>query len=479
MKKQHAPPPSSGPPPSFLAKMRRLLGEEAYGQFVNSYRQEAPTGLRANTLKISIDDFIRKSPFTLSPLGDHVPAGFLVVDNGRPGRHPYHAAGLYYLQEPSAMAVAALMRPLPGERVLDLAAAPGGKATHLATLMDDQGLLVANDIHGGRVRHLAQNLERWGVRRGLITNETPQRLADTFGPIFDKVLVDAPCSGEGMFRRKGSFEWSEPIVAACAHRQSAILETAVGLVRPGGLLAYATCTFSPEENEGVIADFLARHPAYALISPPAYEGFSPGRPDWSTEVALPAERRQSLHNAVRLWPHRVAGEGHFIALLRRETGNHEEARPHFKALPPLPVQAQQQWQHFAAQCLRVTWPQERLYLANGRLYLLPENALDTGSLKLVRYGLLLGEVRRGYFRPAHTLALSLTPAEIKETVNWTAADPQVAAYLSGHDLNRKGPKGWVVVTVDGYPLGWGKRVGGKLKNHYPRGLRHHISHRGS
>jgi 16S rRNA C967 or C1407 C5-methylase (RsmB/RsmF family)/NOL1/NOP2/fmu family ribosome biogenesis protein len=474
--KKQRPPSSPGPPAAFLAKMEHLLGDE-YGAFAQSYEAEERVGLRVNTLKISAADFIKKSPFTLSPVGEHEPAGFLVTDEGqrsRPGSHPYHAAGLYYLQEPAAMVVGSLAQPQPGELVLDLAAAPGGKATHLATLMGDRGLLVANDIHAGRVRLLAENLERWGVRQTLITNDTPERLAATFGPIFDKVVLDAPCSGEGMFRRQGEFEWSEAIVAACARRQTAILPAAAALVRPGGLLVYATCTFSPEEDEEVIVRFLGEHEEYELVEPPHYGGFSAGRPEWIRPSLLPAAQQRRLRYSVRLWPHRFPGEGHFIACLRRqETVGQDQPKGYLRLWNPHrpSLLEQQVWREFVSHTLQISLPEERLHAVNGRLYLLPEGALDTASLKIVRYGLLLGEVRKDYFRPAHTLAMSLSPSEVKATANWAADEAAIRAYLSGHDLSFDGPDGWVLVTVDGYALGWGKRVSGRLKNHYPRGLR--------
>lgn len=460
---------AAGPPLDFQRKMEMLLGEE-FAAFAASYDTPHRVGLRVNTLKTSVADFISKSPFPLTPVGAYEPAGFAVSGDARPGAHPYHAAGLYYLQEPAAMAAAALLAPQPGELVLDLAAAPGGKATHLISLMKDQGLLVANDVNAGRARLLAENMERWGPRRVLITQETPERLAAQFGPIFDRVLLDAPCSGEGMFRREGAFEWSENMVLACARRQDLILGTAAGLVRPGGRLLYATCTFSPEENEGVIAAFLAQHPDFALLPLPQQQGFAPGHPEWSGQTLLTAERRATLQHAVRLWPHRFAGEGHFIALLQRDPAGANE-KPLRLAQPEGQRDVLAVWERFAAETLAEALAADRLHVAKDRVYLLPELALDTGRLRLVRYGLLLGEARKGYFRPAHTLALSLSPAQVHHTVNWSADDERLSSYLRGHDLPDDGPDGWVLVAMEGHALGWAKRVQGRLKNHYPRGLR--------
>ena len=245
--------------------MHRLLGDE-FTPFLARYDQPASVGLRVNTLKLLPEAFQALSPFSLSPI-PWCPAGFescsaiSVTGAAQPGKHPYHAAGLYHLQEPSAMAVAGLLDPQPGERVLDLSAAPGGKATHLSALMQNEGLLVANEIHPRRAWELFENTERWGARNVAITNATPRQLADHFGEFFDKVLVDAPCSGEGMFRKSEASrrEWSPELAQSCAIRQGAILDQAARLVRPGGKLAYSTCTFAPEENESANAGFLEKH----------------------------------------------------------------------------------------------------------------------------------------------------------------------------------------------------------------------------
>ncbi len=461
---------SSPPPPEFLQKMRRLLGDE-YAAFAASYEQEAPVGLRVNTLKISAADFSSKSPFTLTPVGGYEPAGFRVEDEERPGRHPFHAAGLYYLQEPSAMAVAALLDPQPGEWVLDLAAAPGGKATHLIARMQDQGLLVANDVDRGRARDLAENLERWGAHNALITSSTPQQLAGHFGAFFDRVLVDAPCSGEGMFRKQGGFEWSETIVLACARRQTAILDTAVSLVRPGGILAYTTCTFSPEEDEGVIGRFLIEHPDFSLITPLRFAGFAPGHPHWlPAGVHLP--NPDQLANTIRLWPHLFAGEGHFVTLLQK-AGDKKPLGLEKKQGLSGPNRAQWRlWREFAQGVLQVELDEARMGVGNGRyLHLLPPNAPDTAGLYVLRYGLPLAELRQNYVKPAHALALTLTAADVKQVADFAPDDPLLHAFLQGHPIPHSGPNGWLLVSVDGFGLGWGKRVSAQIKNHYPRGLR--------
>lgn len=476
--------------------MQQLLGDE-YAAFAASYAQPPLVGLRVNTLKITPADFSNISPFALEAAGAYAPAGFLVVDGSKPGSHPYHAAGLYYLQEPSAMAVAEMVQPQPGELVLDMAAAPGGKATHLSALMGDAGLLVANDIDAGRAAILAENLERWGARNALVTNAHPAQLARQFGPVFDRVLVDAPCSGEGMFRRMGAFAWSQANVLACARRQTAVLATAAGLVRPGGRLVYATCTFAPEEDEAAVAQFLAAQAQFALVEPTRHAGFERGRPLWAAAGgAADNVPDAGLEKTVRLWPHRFAGEGHFVAVMQRDKNKKpdEFADPYGAGEPfrfgksdrlgALKSGEFALWDAFARENLQVAWPPARLRLWQRRLYLLPETAVSTGNLKLVRYGLLLGEIGKNHFKPAHALALALKPGEARTAVDFPPDAPEVSAYLCGHplphpdrlhsDMTDHGlplTNNWILLTIDGFPLGWAKASGGQLKNHYPRGLR--------
>ena len=479
---------SFAPPAGFLAKMRSLLPPDEYHAFAAAYDRPPVGGLRVNTLKIAPVEFTTLAPFSLAPLGDWEPAAFSVADDSRPGRHPYHDAGLYYLQDPSAMTAAVALAPAPGELVLDLAAAPGGKATHLAARMGapttgggsplrralaDDSLLVANDVHAGRARLLADNLARWGAINVLVTHEEPERLAAAFGPVFDRVLIDAPCSGEAMFRRLEGVEWSESIVAACARRQRGVLAVAPDLVRPGGRLLYATCAFSPEENEAVVGDFLAGRSDFALVEPPPIAGADRGRPEWVGEAATDPTIAAQLARAVRLWPHRFPGEGHFLALMTR-AGEPDGGEPApFQRRPPTAAQLRL-WREFATATLTIELPEERLHVHGDRLTLLPRRAIDPGRLHLIRYGLPLGEMRSGHFRPGHDLALCLNDGDAR-AVRWAAGDPRLAVYLSGGDLPATdlppGPDGWTLVTVDGFGLGWGKRAGGRLKNHFPRGQR--------
>ena len=472
-------------PQLFLERMQRLLGSE-YPAFAEALNATPKSGLRVNTLKLPPEQFAEMAPF---PLGEQVPwcdAAFNMPERGAvsPGLHPYHTAGLYYMQDPSAMSPAVLLAPQPGERVLDLAAAPGGKTTQLAALMQGEGLLVANEIKDKRVGHLAQNMERWGAGNVVITNESPERLADHFGSYFDRVLVDAPCSGEGMFRKDmgARVDWSLEMVEGCAVRQRNILRVAAHLVRPGGFLLYSTCTFAPEEDEGVINGLLVNGFSlnglshgitdknglerglgqFEVVALEQFPGFMPGRPDWLDESVSP-----TLTGAVRLFPHRLSGEGHFACLLQKKDGEQREGPRELKRVR-LSKEFWELWQEFAKETLAVHLTEERLRVAGERLYFVPEESPDFGRLRVVHQGVWLGTFKKGRFEPAHPLALFLKPGEAKNTLDLSPDGRELAAYLRGEGLECAA-KGWTLVTVSGFGIGWGKGVQGMLKNHFPRG----------
>ncbi len=460
-------------PESFLQEMRELLGDE-YDAWEKSYEHnEGFRGLRVNTGKLRPEEFQALSAFSLHAV-PWTRNGFYLEGQAQASKHPYYAAGLYYLQEPSAMTPAACLPIEEGDRVLDLCAAPGGKATELAAKLRGTGVLVANDISNSRAKALLKNLELFGTGNILVTSETPERLLTYFEGWFDKILVDAPCSGEGMFRKEPSMvkDWLEKGPDYYAEIQRTVVTAAAKLLRPGGMLLYSTCTFSKHENEETI-ERLMQEEGFTLLPLPLPEerealGFAPGL--------------GKCANAARLFPHRLDGEGHFVALLQKNEGSETSAAASPKrrekadsrgALKKLP----EEWLDFAKD-LRVKWDARRFRLYDGRLYLLPEALTDKNirSLRFLRTGLYLGEVKQKRFEPSQALAMALRKEDFALTVELKAEDERVVRYLKGEtldleDLTKPGAKGWCLVCVDGYPLGWGKLSNGTLKNKYYPGWR--------
>ncbi len=444
-------------PPLFQERMKKQLKEE-YEAFMESYLNERSSGLRLNLLKLQSP---QKLPFSLHPV-PWAEGGFYYPLEERPGKHPYFDAGLYYIQEPSAMAVVTFLAPAPGEKILDLCAAPGGKTTHIASMMNNNGLLISNEIHLGRAKILSQNIERMGIRNAVVTNETPNTLALRFPGFFDRILVDAPCSGEGMFRKDphACQEWSPENVEMCAKRQLDILIEAEKMLSCGGRLVYSTCTFAPEENEGTISRFLEHCPWMQIETVGKNPAFSQGRADW---VENPA---QGIEHTVRIWPHIAYGEGHFIAVLTKT-----KESVHGK-LPPLVPEKKipDSFYAFAKENLSFT-PTGSFLLFGENLYLAPQNLPDIKGLKIIRPGLHLGSCKKNRFEPSHALAMALSKDQARHIIPLTADAPEPLSYLKGEALPMAGEKGWNLVTVDGFPLGWGKWSDGTLKNHYPKGLR--------
>lgn len=449
-------------PSEFLSRMQRLLGPE-YPAFLNSFTLERTQGLRVNPLKCTPQDFMARKLFDLQPV-PWCAEGFYYQSTDRPGKHPLYEAGVYYIQEPSAMAVGALASAKPGEWVLDLCAAPGGKTTHLAGDMQGSGLLVANEIHPGRAKILSQSVERAGITNAVVTNESPDRLAQRFPHCFDCVVVDAPCSGEGMFRKDETAvrEWTPEAQAFCAARQDQILDKAADMLRPGGRLVYSTCTFAPEENEGALSRLLARRSELSIQCVERFPWFSPGRPDWVKDG-----NPQAAY-AFRLWPHHVRGEGHFCALLRANSDGERARASAAQALPSHSVPVQ--WKNFKDSFLTGQM-QGRLARHGDHLWLLPEEMPDLSGMRTLRTGVQLGVIKKDRFEPAHAFALACPANSVRQTVNFASDSPQALRYLKGEALAVQGGAGWSLVTVDGFALGWGKISGGQIKNHYPKGIR--------
>ncbi len=463
-------------PTSFTERMQTLLGHD-YEAFVSSYDQPVTHGLRVNPLKVGRDDFLKISPFALEAV-PWCKNGFRYKEPDRPGKHPFHSAGMYYLQEPSAMSAAEALGAQPGERILDLCAAPGGKSTQLAAFLRGQGMLVANEIHPVRAKALSENLERCGVTNAVVTNETPERLQERFPQFFDRILVDAPCSGEGMFRKlpEAIEDWSPAKVTECHVMQGDILEAAAAMLKPGGTLVYSTCTFAPLENEQSLVNFLGRHPEFEIVSLPHADCFSAGQPEWASP------QNEQLTQTARLWPHRLQGEGHYLAKLQKSetaevhepSGKRKEKRA-AKSAPAGRKEALAAWRTFADEALPAlsqSFDDESAFLLFGeQLYYSPAPELDWDKLKVARVGLHLGTVKKNRFEPAHALALALSPAEAARVASYGADDPELLRYLKGEALTREGESGWTLVAVEGFSIGWGKQSEGQLKNHYPKGLR--------
>ena len=422
-----------------MNRMKLQLGQE-YPAFLQSLERPRAVALRFNPLKGDSPQL----PF----VGESVPwepMGYYYDGEARPGLHPYHEAGVYYLQEASAMAPVQLLDPKPGERVCDLCAAPGGKTTQIAGRMLGEGFLLCNEINPKRAKILSRNIERMGVANALVTNEHPQRLADRLEGYFDRVLIDAPCSGEGMFRKEEAAvtDWSQETVEMCARRQAEILDSGAQLVRPGGRLVYSTCTFAPEENEMTIEAFLQRHPEFSLENAAA---------PWFTQVQP---------GIYRMWPHKLLGEGHFAAVLRKDgDGEVPDTVPSGGKLP-------KEWSEFAKE-LDISLPAGQALNFGQSLFWAPEEIPDIRGLKVLRPGLELGTVLKNRFEPAHALALWLKSC--KNVQDLAPDSKEIADFMHG-EVIPSNQKGWCLVTVGGYSIGWGKGDGRVLKNHYPKGLR--------
>ena len=459
-------------PIEFEKKMKAFLGDE-WDDFLYSYDNNRFQALRFNTLKVQSPEERMRILKTLKISSDKrvswANEAYYFDENVRPGKHPYHEMGLYYIQEPSAMSAAALLAPKPGMRVLDLCAAPGGKSTQLATYLGDSGLLVSNEINTQRSRILSQNIERMGIKNAIVTNEDSFVLASHFPGFFNAIQVDAPCSGEGMFRKlpEAIEQWSMENVAICAARQKEILDNAAVMLKPGGTIVYSTCTFSKEENEDVIEYFLEKHPDF------------------------------TLEEMERFWPHKVDGEGHFVAkLVRRgsvDTGfksdrqtkkikNNKNRKNETKSA--LTKENMKLLSEFLDETISddmaALIKNSRLVMFGEQLYRLPDMEVDIKGLKVQRAGLHIGEFKKQRFEPSHSLALALKLSEAKNVVKLTCDNPQTIGFFNGQSVMLSDEqaaeckKGWALVCVDGYPAGWGKVNGTQVKNHYPKGLRNKI-----
>lgn len=442
-------------PPKFMTRMKQLLQNE-YEDYIESFKEPRYYGLRTNTLKIQPNQLEAITDFHLTPI-PWCEEGFYYGEEDRPSKHPYYHAGLYYIQEPSAMAPGAILDIQPGDRVLDLCAAPGGKSTQLGAKLQNRGILVSNDISSGRVKGLLKNIELAGITNAIVVNEKPEKLAKRFEGYFDKILVDAPCSGEGMFRKEPDIikSWEEYGAEYCCSLQQSILASAAQMLRPNGYMLYSTCTFSPEENEGMMENFLDTHPLFEVIPILKKNGFEPGHPEW-------IEGRKELSGCARLWPHKLQGEGHFLALLHKKDGPNI-----IHTIPQRTIKSQDLVEFKTFWKETIDREIDGSFEIHGQtLYLLPEGVPDLRGLRIVRSGWSLGDIKTKRFEPSQALAMGMKKEDGKNIVDFSIHDPRVIRYLKGETLDVEEAQGWSLICVDGFPLGWGKAQGTMLKNKY-------------
>lgn len=464
-------------PEQFLESMKTMLGTE-YQDYLNSMKEDTRTAFRVNTNKIAQEQFMDICPFQTEPVPWNEKGFYYNADEDMPSKHPYYYAGLYYIQEPSAMIPASLLPVEEGDRVLDLCAAPGGKATELAAKLHGTGLLVANDISVSRAMALAKNLQIAGTGNAVVTAETPQNLAAVLSGFFQKVLIDAPCSGEGMFRRDPGMvkSWLAHGPEYYASIQTEILESAYELLAPGGDMVYSTCTFSPLEDEEMIQSFLKKHPDMTICEVPRYPGYSEGRPDWVPD-GDPA-----LKKCVRIFPHRAEGEGHFAVLLHKQgkAGRaYAESEMWDKKGTDLRSNKQKQkTQEGIEEFFQMILPEagiEFKKLSRKKDTYVAETlaAGQMKGLRIVAGGLIIGNDKNGRFEPSPQLALALRGEDYLQRIDLPAEDERVIRYLKGETVLMDKPyKGYVLFCVDGYPLGWCKGNGsGTMKNKYYPGWR--------
>jgi NOL1/NOP2/sun family putative RNA methylase len=477
-------------PKQFEDRMKELLGDE-YQEYLQCYHKPYYGGIRVNTLKISPEKFEHLCPFSIRKI-PWIYNGYYYDTKEQPARHPYYYAGLYYIQEPSAMTPASLLPIEPGDMVLDICAAPGGKSTELGARLKGEGMLVSNDISNSRAKALLKNIELFGIKNALVLSEAPGKLAQYFPQAFDKILVDAPCSGEGMFRKSPSVikNWEQYGVEYYNKLQKEIVIYAARMLKPGGMMLYSTCTFSPEENEGTIAYLLEECPDMHVIDALpgedvrkelgiSYDGFDRGRPEW-------VNGPEDLKKCIRLWPHKIDGEGHFIALLKKDSvkdtlqdNSYPEDR--YKKLTDSQSKSANSLSDEAKDFLSNIVPfkniedlirRGRILVQNERVYLTPEYYDNVQGLRTLRQGLLLGEMKKKRFEPSQALANALKNSDYGSVINLSTGTEAIS-YLKCETLtlNTDNPNGWQLISVDGYPLGWGKLNNNTLKNMYLPGWR--------
>jgi len=442
-------------PKSYEVKMKALLGNE-YTEYLKSFNEKRYYGLRVNTLKIDPEELMRRINFNLTGV-KWCREGFYYSENDKPTKHPYYNAGLYYIQEPSAMSTGSLIDIQPGDRVLDICAAPGGKSTQVGAKLKGSGVLVSNDVSATRCKALLHNIEVAGITNAIVTNETPQKLVEKFDGFFNKIIVDAPCSGEGMFRKDSNAvkSWEVHKTEYCCSLQRDILKNVAKMLCGGGVIAYSTCTFAPEEDEGIINEFLDLNSDFELIDVDKNLGFDRGRNEWV------ADGREELKKCGRLWPHKVKGEGHFLALLRKK-GLYKKRN--VSKITPIDKKVIIEYYSFMEKYLNIDIS-ENLDLHGKSLMRIPFG-LDLKGLRVMRSGFYLGDIKTKRFEPSQCFAMGLKKEDVKYTIDFSVDDPMLIRYLKGESFKIDTNNGWNLVCVDGFPIGWGKVQNGRMKNKY-------------
>lgn len=456
-------------PEKFCNEMKRILGEE-YPAYIDSMGQTRKYGLRVNTSKISVEEFEKICPFPVRKI-PFVDNGFFYDEDVQPAKHPFYFAGLYYLQDPSAMTPASRLPVHEGDVVLDLCAAPGGKATELAAKLKGTGLLIANDISAKRAKALLKNIELFGVDNSFIVTEYPHKLAEYFTGFFDKILIDAPCSGEGMFRKEPSMvkAWEQNGPEFYHKLQREILEDAIPMLKPGGMLLYSTCTFSPLEDEGTVEYVLSHYHNMSLIEMEGYEGFVCGKPEL-------VDGSVELKKTYRIFPHKMDGEGHYLALFKKSEDADEPVMVAREERAGLKGEEKRVFEEFMKSFHR-SFDSHRLESKNGMIYYMPKELPAMKGLRFLRSGLFMGECKKNRFEPSQSLAMALKKEDVKNRIDLKPEDERVIRYLKGETLTllpediTGEENGWYLVCVGGFPLGWGKRSALTLKNKYHSGWR--------
>lgn len=453
-------------PEKYLDTMKEMLGSE-FDTYLASFNNSRLYGLRVNTLKISPADFIKIAPFDLKPI-PWIENGFYFSEEDKPAKHPYYFAGLYYIQEPSAMTPANVLPIEEGDKVFDMCAAPGGKSTELGAKLNKTGLLVTNDISNSRAKALLKNVELSGIPNVLVLSEDPKDLLNHYIGYFDKVLIDAPCSGEGMFRKDSKLikNWEINGPAFYHEIQKEIVLTGADMLRPGGKMLYSTCTFSKIEDEKTIRHLLRNRPEMSLVDMKEYEGFCHGYEDNEED------KQMQLSKAVRIWPHKMAGEGHFVALLEKSSTAMKHS---YTEEPATKNKLEKEFIEFLE---RLDYPiyTDQIHLQDTKIYYIPKVAVNYHKSRLLRSGLLLGEQKKNRFEPSQALAMVLTMTQFDSYINFQADDPNVIRYLKGETIDvgnyiEHAKSGWTLICVDGFTLGWGKLNKTSLKNKYAVGWR--------